>query len=129
MPLVSISICKGRSRQEKKALMDAIHSALVDCFKIPDSDRNQRIIEIEPENFEYPEGKTQNFTIIEMTVFPGRSFDAKKKLYQTIVKDLGRLDIQPNDILIVLKEPPLENWGIRGGRPANEVDLGFKLDV
>ena len=64
-----------------------------------------------------------------MTVFPGRSFEAKKKLYQTIVKNLGDLHIQPNDILIVLKEPPLENWGIRGGHPANEVDLGFKLDV
>jgi hypothetical protein len=31
--------------------------------------------------------------------------------------------------MIVLLEPPLENWGIRGGRPASEVDLGFKIDI
>ena len=29
----------------------------------------------------------------------------------------------------VLQEPPLDNWGLRGGQPASELDLGFKLDV
>jgi len=33
------------------------------------------------------------------------------------------------DVLIVLHEPPLENWGVQGGLPAWEVDLGFELDV
>jgi hypothetical protein len=31
--------------------------------------------------------------------------------------------------LIILLEPPMDNWGIRGGKPASEVDLGFKIDV
>jgi phenylpyruvate tautomerase PptA (4-oxalocrotonate tautomerase family) len=39
------------------------------------------------------------------------------------------LGIQATDIFIVLHEPPLENWGIRGGVPASEVDLGFNLKV
>ena len=129
MPLVKISICKGRSREEKRVLLDAVHSALVDAFEIPIGDRHQILVEVEPDNFEYPEGKTKDYTIIEMTVFPGRSVEAKRKLYQNIVGNLQKLNIQPNDVLIVLKEPPLENWGIRGGYPANEVDLGFKLDV
>jgi len=129
MPLVKISLCKGKSHKEKKALMDAVHSALVDSFEIPEGDRNQRIVEFEPENFEYSEGKTQNFTIIEMAVFPGRTIAAKRKLYNKLVENLQKLNIQPNDILIVLQEPPLDNWGIRGGFPASEVDIGFKLDV
>ena len=89
MPLVKISICEGRSQGERKALLDAVHSALVESFKIPDHDRNQRIIEIEPENFEFPEGKTKNYTVMEITVFPCRSLDAKKKLYQCIVHKLN----------------------------------------
>jgi phenylpyruvate tautomerase PptA (4-oxalocrotonate tautomerase family) len=64
-----------------------------------------------------------------MTVFPGRSIEAKRTLYQEIVTGLKALDIPSDDILIVLKEPPLQNWGIRGGYPADEVDIGFKLDV
>jgi phenylpyruvate tautomerase PptA (4-oxalocrotonate tautomerase family) len=129
MPLVKITIRKGRSREEKRVLLDAVHTALVDAFEIPEGDRNQRLLEVEPDNFEFPEGKTKDYTIIDMTVFPGRSVEAKRKLYQNIVGNLQKLNIKPNDILIVLKEPPLENWGIRGGYPANEVNLGFKLDV
>ena len=128
MPLVKVSLLKGRSIEEKKALLDAIHAALLDAFKIPENDRTQRIFEFEPENFDIPEEKTSNYTIIEIDVFPGRSLDAKRKLYQKIVQNLDG-QIQPNDILVILKEPPLDNWGVRGGMPASEIDLGFKLDV
>ena len=40
----------------------------------------------------------------------------------------GELGIAASDILIVLHEPPLENWGVRGV-PASELDLGFNLKV
>ena len=129
MPLVKVSLLKGKPKEDKKALLDAIHSALIEAFKIPENDRNQRIFEFESENFDIPEGKTSNYTLIEIVAFPGRSLNAKRKLYQTIVQNLKELDIQPNDLLIVLKEPPLDNWGVRGGTPASEIDLGFKIDV
>jgi phenylpyruvate tautomerase PptA (4-oxalocrotonate tautomerase family) len=29
---------------------------------------------------------------------------------------------------VILNEPPMENYGIRG-LPASEVEIGFKLDV
>jgi hypothetical protein len=32
-------------------------------------------------------------------------------------------------VLIVLHEQPMENWGVDGGTPANEVDVGFKVDI
>jgi len=129
MPLVKVGVLKGKSKEDKKALLDAIHAALMDAFKIPENDRNQRIFDFEPENFDIPERNTSNYTLIEMDIFPGRSLDAKRNLYKTIVQSLEKLDIQPNDILIILNEPPLDNWGVRGGIPASEIDLGFKLDV
>ena len=129
MPLVKISLIKGRSKDEKAALVEAIHSALRTAFKIPEDDRNLRILEFEPENFDLPEEKTEDYTLIEMDVFPGRSLEAKRALYQNIIENLKPLGIQPGDVLITLKEIPLDNWGIRGGVPASEVDLGFKLDV
>ncbi|MDA8134853.1 MAG: tautomerase family protein [Desulfobacteraceae bacterium] len=129
MPIVTIVMQKGKSGEYKKSLLEAVHQALVMAFKIPDHDRNQRIIEIDPENFEYEEGKSENFLTIEMTVFPGRSLQAKKALYKEIATRLETLGVNSSDILITLDEPPLENWGIRGGYPASEVDIGFKLDV
>ncbi len=120
---------KGKSKEYKKSVLHAVHESLVMAFEIPDHDRNQRIIEIDPDNFEYPTEKSEDFLTIEMTVFPGRSFQAKKALYREIASRLEKLGIKGNDVLIILNEPPLDNWGIQGGYPASEVDIGFKLDV
>jgi phenylpyruvate tautomerase PptA (4-oxalocrotonate tautomerase family) len=129
MPLVAISMRKGRSRALKQNIMEAVHSSLVEWFKIPAWDFNQRIHEFEEENFHIPEGKSGDYTIIEMTVFSGRSLDAKRSLYQAIVKKLEALGLPVQDVILVLNEPGLDNWGIRGGIPASELDIGFKLDV
>jgi len=69
-------------------------------------------------------------TLIEITLFKGRSIESKKALYGSIVNNLASdPGIDSEDIVIVLYGPPLENWGIKGGKPANEVDLGFEIKV
>jgi phenylpyruvate tautomerase PptA (4-oxalocrotonate tautomerase family) len=129
MPVVNISMRAGRPPAIKKAIADAIHTALVEAFQIPDWDRNHRFFEFTEENFEIPENKMPAYTIIELAVYSGRSLDAKRKLYQGIIQKMSALGFQPTDIVIILQEPPLENWGIRGGFPASEVDIGFKINV
>lgn len=129
MPLVTISMIAGRPPGRKRAVSDAVHRALVDCFRIPASDYNHRLVEYAPGDYLRPPGKTDDFVLVEMTVFPGRSREAKKRLYRAIVDGLGSLGIPPADVLIVLQEPPLVNWGVRGGFPADEVDLGFEIKV
>jgi phenylpyruvate tautomerase PptA (4-oxalocrotonate tautomerase family) len=129
MPLVRIEIIKGRPVSERKRLLEAVHDALVEAFEIPKDDRTQRLIEHDPESFEIPPGHSENYTLVEIIAFPGRSLSAKRNLYQAIVRNLGGLGIPAHDILIVLVEPAMENWGIRGGQPASEVELGFRVDV
>jgi phenylpyruvate tautomerase PptA (4-oxalocrotonate tautomerase family) len=46
-----------------------------------------------------------------------------------VVTNLSRLGIPASDVLIVLHDVPLENWGVRGGTPASDVDLGFEVGV
>jgi hypothetical protein len=55
--------------------------------------------------------------------------DAKRSLYQAIVRNLVPLGVPALDIKITLIEIPPENWGLRGGMPASEIDLGFKILV
>lgn len=130
MPLVKVEIYQGKSKEYKKAILDGIHKALVNSFKIPDDDRNQRLYELDEDNFERRENKSKNFTIIEILIFKGRTSDTKKLLYSEIVNSLSENPgIDGNDILIVLNEQELENWGVSGGKPADEVDLGFKINV
>jgi phenylpyruvate tautomerase PptA (4-oxalocrotonate tautomerase family) len=129
MPLVAIELLRGRSAPEKKSILDAIHAALVAAFKIPDSDRVQRIIEHAPEDFEFPPEHTDRYTLITITCFAGRSIDAKRDLYREIVTRLEGCGVPPRAVKIVLIEVPLANWGLRGGTPASDLDLGFKIDV
>ncbi|MDJ0986752.1 MAG: tautomerase family protein [Desulfobacterales bacterium] len=129
MPLARIEVRKGRPAEEVAAIMEAVYQAQREALKVPEGDRQIRYIEHKPEHFAVPPGKTENYTFMEITLFPGRSLEAKRKLYQSIVRRFGELGIEPSDIFIVLNEPSLDNWGIRGGVPASEIDLGFKLDV
>lgn len=119
----------GLSAPEKRALLDAVHAALVEALKIPDDDRTQRLYELVPEDFEIPSSKSRDLTFVEITMFPGRPREAKRNLFQALVRYLGALGISGDDLLVVLHEPPMENWGIRGGMLADEVDLEYRLDV
>jgi hypothetical protein len=78
MPLVRIDMYRGRSEEKKKVILDAVHQSLVEAFKIPEDDRNQRIYEFDDCNFERRSNKTKEFTIIEITAFKGRTRETKK---------------------------------------------------
>ena len=127
MPLIGVQIREGWSPADKARLLDSIHAAAVEALRIPDDDRTQILTEHPAEQI--PPDKGDRFTLVEMTMFAGRSLDAKRRLYRAVVRNLGRLGIPPSDVLIVLHEVPLENWGIRGGTPASDVDLGFEVGV
>ncbi len=129
MPLVKLTTRKTRTRAEKDALLLGVHQALVDAFHIPKDDCYCRIETLDPADFIVPPGKSDAFVLIEIGAFPGRSIDAKRKLYAGIIEILGKQGIAPADIFITVNEMPLDNWGIRGGVPASDIQLGFKLDV
>lgn len=129
MPLVKIETREGRTAEAKTALLDAVHDTLVEAFEIPDTDRQQRVMEYPAENFEVPPGKSADHLLITIDAFPGRSVRAKQELYAGIVRRFEDLGVDPLDVLIVINEIPLQNWGIRGGQSAADVDLGFALDV
>lgn len=115
MPLVKIEIIKGKSLEYKKTVLDAVHVALENAIQIENWDRFQRLYEIEDDLVERSESKTDKFTMIEITMFPGRTKEQKSKLYKEILKELNqRLGIEPTDIFIVINEPANENWGLAG---------------
>lgn len=129
MPVVKISMIEGRTREEKHAIMTAVHQALIKSFKIPENDRNIRVEEYTRENYPLPPGNSEKYTLVEITAFAGRSVDAKRLLYKTIIENLKTLGIDARDIFIIIYEEPLENWGIRGGIPACDLDIGFDINV
>jgi phenylpyruvate tautomerase PptA (4-oxalocrotonate tautomerase family) len=110
-------------------IIEAVQSAMLAALKIPDWDRDVTVDTYSETQRIVPIGRSQRFTRVEITMFAGRSIEAKRSLYKTIVQNLAALGVPELEIKIVLNEQPLENWGVRGGLPASEIELSFKVDV
>lgn len=126
MPLVKIELAKGRNNETLLKLKDLVMNSVVEALELPDDDRNIRLIEYEPEFFSM---KNPYEILIEITLFSGRTKETKKKLFQTIVQKLSTIHIEKENVFIILNEQPLENWGVRGGIPANEIKLDFQVTI
>lgn len=55
-----------------------------------DDDRFQRLYELEEDYFERRASKTNQFTMIELTILPGRSPELKKVVIKKITTALGK---------------------------------------
>src|SRR6266568_3380296 len=114
MPVAKIEVRRSRPASEVHAMIEAVYQAQREALKVPEGDHQIRYIEHSPEHFAVPPGKSENYTFVEIIMFPGRSLEAKRHLYQAVVRRFGEVGIEAADVFIVLHEPPLQNWGIRG---------------
>ena len=128
MPSTRITTGEWAQGREMELIM-AIQSALLTSIQIPEWDRDVLVDLYDGKRRIVPIGKSERFTRIEIKLFLGRSLKAKRALYQSIVQNLSILGVPRDEIKIVLVEIPLENWGVRGGLPASDIDIGFKVDV
>lgn len=131
MPTISIDIRNKYSPQFEEQLIKAVYLACKQVLKLPDHDRDIRLNIHEPHLFLCPPNltKPECFTLIQIDCFAGRSIETKRTLYQSIVKKLSLLDIPDDHIKILIREFPTENWGIRGGQAACDVNLGFDIYI
>ena len=113
----------------KAELSDVIHSCVVDALSYPTDKRAHRFLPLDPSDFYYPAGRTERYTIIEISMFEGRSVEAKKRLIRLLIERIcGQFDMAAQDVEITIFETPRHNWGIRG-MPGNELDLNYRVDV
>ena len=101
--------------------------SVVEALRLPSDDRNIRIIEYEPSFFQM---KPPYEILIEISLFTGRTKETKRKLFQTIVNALESNGLfLKTKVFILLNEQIAENCGIKGGIPADEINLGFNLYI
>lgn len=128
MPSTRIETRAGWIGDRHEALIAAVQRALVEGIRIPEHDRDIRVIEYPSHAFAPPAGKGPAYSIIEISMFTGRSVDAKRRLYAALASELAAFGLAPTDLKVVLHDVPQENWGIRG-KSAIDIELGFKVEV
>jgi phenylpyruvate tautomerase PptA (4-oxalocrotonate tautomerase family) len=123
MPLVTLTVRRGKDAAFKSAVLDAVHGALV-ASGVPQADRFHRVLELSAEDFRfdasYPDlasPRTDDFVLIEILLSIGRSVKIKRKIAIDLIDGLCRATgLDPDNVMLVFKETSWENWSFGGGR-------------
>lgn len=131
MPSAQIDVRKCYSPEDERRLMEAVHESIVDAFQVSPLHRNVVLTVHAPQRFlgrpDCPD--PERLTNLSIFVLPGRSIDAKRRLYRLLVERLQDLGIPKDCVLIRLHELPAENFGVRGGQALCDVELGYPVNV
>jgi len=125
MPLVRISLKKGRSPEDRRAIADCVHTALVEAVGIPVDDRFQVVTEYSSDGVgselfydAHYLGIERSDGIIFVQVFlrKGRAVETKQAFYLRLVDLLTeRVRARPEDVLITLSENDSADWSFGNG--------------
>jgi phenylpyruvate tautomerase PptA (4-oxalocrotonate tautomerase family) len=115
MPLVNISILKGKSLEYINAVADGINSAVIETMAFPDDDRYQIIHQLDPEclQFQHCEGDRVMMHLVMRT---GRSNKSKQAFYKKVTENLEKNPgIPAANVLITITENHDIDWSFRDG--------------
>ena len=123
MPLVTLTVRRGKDAAFKSAVLNAVHNALV-ASGVPQADRFHRVLELSAEDFRYDASypdlaapRTDDFVLIEVLLSTGRSVKVKRKIAVDLIDGLRQSPgLDPDNVMLVFKETLWENWSFGGGR-------------
>ncbi|UDL94396.1 tautomerase family protein [Lichenihabitans sp. PAMC28606] len=130
MPLVTISLIKGKSRAHIAAISDGIQRGLIEAFRAPATDKFQLVHQFEREDFIYDPDyldihRTDDLVIIHIVASNWRDTSQKKALYKAIADNLTEAPgLRPEDVIIVLSPNGRdgEDWSFGRGLASYLID-------
>lgn len=121
MPLVRISLMKGKPAGFGKQVGQIVYRAMMDTINVPAKDHFQVITEHDKDSLIYDPSyldiqRTDGIIIIQVTLNEGRTVELKKKFYAAIADNLHKqLGVRREDVFISLVEVKKENWSFGNG--------------
>ncbi len=114
----------------KGRLSDVIHGCMQSVLGMPEDKRAHRFVPLERDDFYYPGGRSDAYTVIEINMMAGRKPETQKALIKAIFRELeSQLGLPPVDVEITLKEQQPYQWGFRGMTGDEAKDLKYKVNV
>ena len=121
MPLVRVSLRRGKSAAYRKAVLDGIYRAMRSAFDVPEEDRFMVMSEHDEPDFSYSNNylgiaRSDDLILIQIAANDTRTTDQKKAFYRQIVENLkADPGVRPEDVFINLVEVVKENWSFGNG--------------
>lgn len=127
MPQVKVYGRLGRLEPRAALLSDTVHRVLREALGIETEKRFHRFFSLSRAQFVFGPGRSEDYTLIEIYLFRGRSKAAKRKLFQALYACVAQeAGVEAADLEIILFEVPRENWAIHG-TPGDEMELGYDV--
>lgn len=120
MPLVRIST-KPRPAAERRAIGDAVYTAMRETLNVPENDRFQIITEHSGEDLVYDPGylgiaRTDGIVFVQVFLRRGRTVEMKQAFYRRTAELLhANAGVRPEDVLITLVENEAPDWSFGNG--------------
>ena len=121
MPLVRISLIKGKSPDHIRAISDGVHRGLMEAYGVPADDRFQLIHQHARDELVYDPDylglhRTDDLVIIDIVAGNWRGTPQKQALYRSITDHLvANPGLRPEDVLIVLSPNARDEWSFGNG--------------
>jgi phenylpyruvate tautomerase PptA (4-oxalocrotonate tautomerase family) len=121
MPLVRVSLRRGKPAAYREAILDGIYRAMLEKFEVPEEDRFMTITEHDAPDFCYSAdylgiARSDDLVMIQIAANNTRTLAQKKAFYRGIVENLKQNPgVRPEDVLINLVEVARENWSFGNG--------------
>lgn len=121
MPLVRVSLRRGKSAQHIAAIRNSIYKAMIESFNVPVNDRFIVVHQHDAEEFDYDRSyldiaRTDDLVIIQIACNNTRTVEQKKAFYKQTVELLSKEPgLRPQDVFINLLETSKENWSFGNG--------------
>ena len=121
MPLIRISMRRGRPASHPATIVDGVYRALRATFEVPENDLFAVVHQHDADEFVFDANyfgfeRSAGLVIIQITVANTRGVTQKKALYAAIAANLQREPgLKPDDVFINLVEVKREDWSFGGG--------------
>ncbi|MEV4811952.1 tautomerase family protein [Micromonospora avicenniae] len=135
MPLVTISLARGKSDQYLAAVSQSVHDALVAELNTKPDDNFQLIHQYDPSEMVFNRGlrggaRSDDWIVFTITDGPDRGERAKRRFYQTLVHLLEeRSGVRPADVSVIMTVTPPENLSLAGGVIGTDVAAAESLET
>ena len=129
MAQVKIYGIKERLIPVRERLAEVIHACVMEALEFPADKRAHRFFPMDRENMLYPAGRSDAYTVIEITMIEGRTVEARKRLIRLLFDHIkAQVGIDHQDLEICIQESPAHNWGFRGMH-GDEIQLNYRINV
>ena len=121
MPLVRISLRRGKSAAHLAALRNGIYAAMRETFNVPEDDRFILVHQHDTEEFDCDPNylgiaRSDDLVIVQIACNNTRTVPQKQAFYRRVAENLAAdPGLRPEDVFINLLETAKENWSFGNG--------------